>query len=729
MGFADPFAFVLVLPLALGWWLFARRQERALRWVRRNVAKRFRGRFSVHSARSLRRHLRSVLTMGLLLVATVARPFWWGEAEVNVAGSRILLILDASASMFASDVEPLIEGDEAPGSRLEQARRIALSLLAAFPDHAFGVASYSGQAVVHLPLTADHTLVREALSSLEIHGMYQNSGSSLTSALDLVLQYRDMDDPNLQVVILGDGELPFEESYDDALAAIEEAEIPVHTVGLGTLAGQGRLIFDFRDVVANKEEPTVLREYTTRRDDEHFRRISKRTGGLFGVASTEVVADLVEALASYEGRRATLEREGLGRDLSALPLLLFLVYFVFDSLVVGHHRKRPDLRFDLDRITGPGARRAAARLLALLLAGGGLLQMSACVDSARARAHRENENGIADDALARHDSARTHYERSREYRVEPEVPTHNLGRSATLQEDYSAGHELFQEALEISPELPEAYYNDGVTLFEWGEAERDPRGCELERTRDLWARAQQRLEETLEVVDFESPLGRKAAENREFLIERLAEIDALIAEPPPECEQQSEGGGGGGGAGGGEEGEDESEGGGGGGSDQDDPSGGGGGGGSQDEEDPSGSGGGGGGSEDEEDPSGGGGGGGPEDDPSGGGGGGDAPEEDPDSQGGGGGGGGPEDDPGSQGGGGGSEDEEPGQGGGGGGAPDPSPGPHGGGGLSAEELEQIGRELQRIAQQRGEEGKFHRRTGAEQFPREHWENPEEVIWW
>ena len=52
MGFADPFAFILVLPLIVGWRLFSRRQEKALRWVRRNVAERFRGSFSVHSLRT-----------------------------------------------------------------------------------------------------------------------------------------------------------------------------------------------------------------------------------------------------------------------------------------------------------------------------------------------------------------------------------------------------------------------------------------------------------------------------------------------------------------------------------------------------------------------------------------------------------------------------------------------------------------------------------------------------
>jgi len=49
--------------------------------------------------------------------------------------------------------------------------------------------------------------------------------------------------------------------------------------------------------------------------------------------------------------------------------------------------------------------------------------------------------------------------------------------------------------------------------------------------------------------------------------------------------------------------------------------------------------------------------------------------------------------------------------------------------LSKDGLEQIRQELERIAAQAREAGKYHRRTRAEQFPKAGWENPEAVIWW
>ncbi|MEM8933124.1 MAG: hypothetical protein AAGE94_18195, partial [Acidobacteriota bacterium] len=104
--------------------------------------------------------------------------------------------------------------------------------------------------------------------------------------------------------------------------------------------------------------------------------------------------------------------------------------------------------------------------------------------------------------------------------------------------DHAGAHALYEAALELDPELAEAYYNDGVTLFRWGVEERDPRDCELERTLDLWQRA---LDRFVEVSDHDpsETLAEQAERNGEFLRDAITEIEALIAEPPPECRASS----------------------------------------------------------------------------------------------------------------------------------------------------------------------------------------------
>lgn len=631
-----PLALWLAVPwLVAGWW-FAIRQLRAVEWLRAHVSERFRALLSAYSARSLRWHLFLLIAMGLLLIVAGGRPTISGRGEGGAEGGRVLLIFDGSASMKATDVE----GFE---TRFEMARQIAAGLVTELGDYRFALASYSGVATFHLPTTGDRTLFEEALRTIEVHNFYQNTGSSLTAALDAVFNFIDDREPAaLQVVLLSDGELPFPEEYDEPLKALAEREISVHTVAIGSAEGEGRLIFDFNDVVAKKEEPRVLREYKTRRVDDDLSRISKRTGGLFTVGSAKTVEALAGAITGRPAATSRIDDAEARTDLAVWPLGAFFVLFLLDSLVIFQHRRRPGFEFDVERLGEPRATPAARRkagsgnpalsLLAVVVLGLGC-------DSPLWWAYKENEAGITNDGLGRHEAARRHYERSIGYRIRPEVPTYNLARSATLREDYAEAHDLYQQALLLDPELAEAYFNDGIALFRWGEAERDPRGCELARTLDLWRQALGRFETTIGHAG-SGELAERARAGSLYLSRKIAELKELVANPPAECAQpppeSSAAGGGEGGGGGGDGGNSPPP--------------------------PSGS---------------------------------PPPGAAP-----------------------------PPSGGASGDSPAGEPPPLGG-----DELEQIRQELERIAGQSREPGKFHRRTGPEQFGKESWSNPQAEIWW
>lgn len=670
MRFQAPQLLWLGLPWLVGWFFFARTQAQALDWAMTHVSDRFRSRLTVHSKVSLRWHLGLLAVMGLLLICAAARPYLPGATEIEAEHARVVLVMDGSASMYATDVEPSLAGElpeAAKANRFAAARATATALVESMPNTSFAVVSFSGHSALHTPMTSERGYVLEALHRLEVHGQYRNSGSSLRGALDALLDFQDDTRPNLQAVFLTDGEQPVEETLDGALEALTALSVPVHTVAIGSTEGQNRLIYDFRDIVAKKEEPAVLREYHTRRIDERLQQIADATGGHFEVLSTKTPDALISAISEHQAPPARIERSGAGEDLGGWFLLAFLIGFLTDGLLIGRRPVHAPYTLDLDRLGPPRPR--TSRAAGLLLLAMTLPLLASCANTPRARAYRENEQGIALDALGRHTDARVHYKRSIGYDVRPEVPTFNLARSVHREGDYSAAHDLYQEALQIDPRLPEAYYNDGIALFEWGEAERDPLGCELERTQELWTRALQRFARTVGLTKPGRKTGRQARENHAYLGEELAEIERLIEDPPPECQGGGEGGQGN---------DQEQEGGGGGGGQGDDQQQGGGGGGQGDDQ--------------------------------------------------------------QQGGGGGDDDDQQQ----GGGAPDPQPGdqpppppgedlewPAGGSPppLTQEELDQIGRELERIARQGREPGKYHRRTLPEQFGKEHWGNPERIIWW
>lgn len=689
IAFEAPSWLWLLVPGLVGWWAFVRVQRRALGWLFSRVAPRFRRRFSVYSSKSLGLHMGLLLAMGVALAVAAAGPFSAGETEAASATGRLLFLVDASSSMYAEDVEAFDAVEPPPGTealrRIDVARSVASTLMRDLEGFRFALASFSGAGAIHLPMTADRLLVEDALRTLEVHSYYRNTGSSFAGALDLVPHFVDRRGYRLQVVLLSDGEQPTPEEYGDALAALAEQGVPVHTVAIGSREGQTRRILNFQDVVERKEDPRVLVEYTTRRVDEHLERISAKTGGRFAVAGPGVVAALTEEILQTGSEPEPFEHDAARRDLSDRYLLIFLVGLLIDTLWFGRKPSRPPPAFDLDRLGGPipergaglsGVRRHSGRrarsrgqaalvaLIAFGLATACALPFGDEARSPRQRAHRENERGIDRDTLGRHAAARVHYERSQAYGIEPQVPAHNLARSVLLSGDYSEAHDLFQEALLLDPELPEAHFNDAMALYLWGQAERDPRDCDLERTRDLWTQAGRRFSSAAAAAAKRdrrqaSGVENRARDNRRALGLELEKLERLISDPPEECFAGGEGGAGGAGGGGAaDESEDENAGG-------------------------SGSRGASGGGESDE-------------------------EQD-------------------EGGGGGSatEPQEPEGSGGASGAA----GSGGSGELSEAELAEIGRQLERLAEQAREAGKFHRRTQPEQFRKEDWSNPDAAIWW
>lgn len=700
--FQDPSMLLLIVPWLLFGLYFAVCQVRACRWIWQHVGERARDRFTLYTRRTLGPSMALLLILGLLLVAAAAGPSLPG-GQVRDLSVRVVLLLDASASMRATDIEVPGTPDEARQDRFEMARAIARELTQRL-DGSFALVSFSGKAALQLPLTGDPGLQEEALRVVEVHNYYRFTGSSFGTALDRVLPFVDPGAEEgrerqqgiaLQAVLLSDGEQPFPEPYEEPLAALAARGTPVHTVAIGSRDGQSRVIYDFRDIVARKDEPAALQDYTTRRQDEHLRRIADETGGRFEVAApgahpATIAEALAEGLRQHQTRVVSRHEEGR-RDLSAWLMAAVLLGLVFEAVWL-HPFRLPFLRrsrtrgldgFDVRRLGSRKSPKPTAPTTLVALAGVSLLWLACYGDDPEILASVENGKGIEADRVLVHGKAQTHYERSRAYDFLPEIPTYNLARSVFLQHDYSAAHELYQQALELAPDLPQAHYNDGHALYRWGVMERDPRGCHLERTLELWQAARRRFETALELYPPKSQDAQRTQDNVDFLQERIETILQALKDPPVECKSPRYGlphgvvaAGGGSSAGG---------------SSNAPPSG--------------------------------------------------PPKEevqatDPEAQ--------PPSSP--------TDEEglaqEPTHTGLGGVEPRrPEPGPGAGGTstgtagradpdrvagnapLSAEELDQVTRALERIRNQGQEGGKFHRRTRAEQFPASSWKTPDREIWW
>lgn len=229
---------------------------------------------SLPAPRRIRRLLPFALAIVALttLIVGVARP----RATLSVPdrSATVVLALDASRSMSATDVKP---------SRLAAALVSARAFLDVAPkDFAVGIVTFSTSASVALAPTTDRDAARAALDQIRL-----GSGTALGDAVDRSvaaarsglspLQPVPADAPPATVVLLSDGEQT--SGTRTPRAAAEEAKklgVPVNTVALGTSAA----------VVEVPLQNGLRERVTVAPDAKTLEEIARITGGRFTAAPT-----------------------------------------------------------------------------------------------------------------------------------------------------------------------------------------------------------------------------------------------------------------------------------------------------------------------------------------------------------------------------------------------------------------------------------------------------------
>lgn len=166
----------------------------------------------------------------LCIIIALSRPInGYREGGATSTGRNLLIALDISRSMETEDVKP---------SRLAEARAAAYELINALPGDKIGLIVFSGEADLVVPLTYDHTALRDALEQVNrswagVGGT--NFGLVLRKAMQDFKRSAPEGSTNA-LVILSDGEDTVNSSLEIAEEA-RESKLLVITVGIGTAAG------------------------------------------------------------------------------------------------------------------------------------------------------------------------------------------------------------------------------------------------------------------------------------------------------------------------------------------------------------------------------------------------------------------------------------------------------------------------------------------------------------
>jgi Ca-activated chloride channel family protein len=276
-GFTAPVWFLLllaVLALAVGYLLAQRlRRRRTLRFTNLALLE------SVAPRRQRAwRHLPAVVLVLALVALTVALAGPTSEQKVARNRATVVLAVDVSLSMEATDVTP---------SRIVAAQTAAKAFADGLtPGVNLGVVAFAGTATVLLSPTTDRNAAKAAIDSLQLAERTATGEAIFTSlqsisTLSAVLGGQGGDPVPARVVLLSDGKQTVPEYPDDprgsftAAAAAKSAGVPVSTISFGTTTG--------RVGIDGRTTPVPV-------DDASMRRIAQIAGGDFYTASS--ISDL-----------------------------------------------------------------------------------------------------------------------------------------------------------------------------------------------------------------------------------------------------------------------------------------------------------------------------------------------------------------------------------------------------------------------------------------------------
>ncbi len=232
-----------------------------------------------------RRHLAaacSILALTLIVLA-FAQPT--RATQVPRETATVMLAVDVSQSMRATDVEP---------TRIRAAQKAVRAFVDSLPQRfRLGLVAFAGNAQVLVPPTHQRQLVRSAVSNLQLQ-QQTAIGEGIFASIDAI-ENSPLDKgkrPPARILLLSDGATNAGRPNSEAAEAARKKGIHVSTIAFGT---------DLGTVVVQDEVVPVPA------DREALRKIADDTGGRFATAATE--KDLRETYADLGSRLATVTRQ------------------------------------------------------------------------------------------------------------------------------------------------------------------------------------------------------------------------------------------------------------------------------------------------------------------------------------------------------------------------------------------------------------------------------------
>jgi Ca-activated chloride channel homolog len=323
VGFANPWALLLLLCIPLYVWLTRREQPRSLTFSRAGLL----GRVAPRSARLLARlpgWLRALAAAALIVAIATPRT---GAAVVDIdaEGIAIAVVVDISSSMLAEDLS--VEDEEGRSNtrnRLAVAKETVAEFVRGRQYDRIGLVAFAGEALTQVPITIDYPVIYQALDQLSAGtGMLEDGTAIGTAIATAANRLRRAPGESRVMILMTDGEN--NRGDIDPLTAAQAAaafDIKIYTIGVGSDGVAPIPIATGPFGVQYANLPVHI-------DEDLLREIAATSGGQYFRATNE------EALDSIYGRIDQLERTDVEvrRYVNYTPHYLPLIAFAMLALI------------------------------------------------------------------------------------------------------------------------------------------------------------------------------------------------------------------------------------------------------------------------------------------------------------------------------------------------------------------------------------------------------------
>ncbi|HRO41828.1 MAG TPA: VWA domain-containing protein [Flavipsychrobacter sp.] len=240
------------------------------------------------SGRSLSKFILFSVAFTLAVIGWANLQKGSGTEEVQRKGVDVIIALDVSKSMLATDIQP---------DRLSRAKQLVMSMIDKMKNDRVGLVVFAGRAYLQVPLTIDYSAMKMMLQNVK-PDLVPTQGTIISQAIDMATQsFSQKEKKYKSLVIISDGEDHDEQAMEKAKSAAESGII-IHTIGIGSPDGTTLIDPDTKSVKLDETGNPVV----SKLNEDELKAIAAEGKGTYTLLrnTDEVATKLVDEIDGME---------------------------------------------------------------------------------------------------------------------------------------------------------------------------------------------------------------------------------------------------------------------------------------------------------------------------------------------------------------------------------------------------------------------------------------------